>query len=147
MREIKYIVIHCTAGPVNQTTEVIRNYWKGKGWKKVGYHLLISDDGSYERLAPDEETTNGVEGHNSNAIHICYKGGWVNNQAIDTRSEACKKTMLTLIRTMKSRYPKALVCGHRDFSKDKNGNGIIEKSEWIKQCPSFDVNKWLLSTK
>ena len=36
-------------------------------------------------------------------------------------------------------YPKAIIQGHRDFSPDKNHNGIIEPSEFIKDCPSFDA--------
>jgi hypothetical protein len=30
--------------------------------------------------------------------------------------------------------------GHRDFSKDLNGNGKIDKNEWIKACPCFEVS-------
>jgi len=42
-------------------------------------------------------------------------------------------------------FPNAVVLGHRDFSTDTNGNGIIDKWEWIKSCPSFDVRDWLKS--
>ena len=31
------------------------------------------------------------------------------------------------------------ILGHRDTSPDKNGNGIVEKCEWMKECPCFDV--------
>jgi len=33
--------------------------------------------------------------------------------------------------------------GHRDFSPDLNGNGIIERNEWMKTCPGFSVADWL----
>jgi hypothetical protein len=33
--------------------------------------------------------------------------------------------------------------GHRDYSPDMNGNGIIERNEWIKTCPGFDVSIWI----
>ena len=47
MRTIEYIVIHCTAGPQDQSTESIKKYWKsGLGWKNVGYHILVSKDGT-----------------------------------------------------------------------------------------------------
>jgi N-acetylmuramoyl-L-alanine amidase len=39
-------------------------------------------------------------------------------------------------------YPKARIRGHRDFSKDLNGNGIIEPREWIKACPCFDAAEY-----
>lgn len=31
------------------------------------------------------------------------------------------------------------VRGHRDYSPDLNGNGVIEPFEWLKACPCFDV--------
>ena len=39
------------------------------------------------------------------------------------------------------KYPEAVIQGHRDFSPDLNGNGRIEKSEWIKLCPCFDAKE------
>jgi N-acetylmuramoyl-L-alanine amidase len=41
------------------------------------------------------------------------------------------------------KYPNATILGHRDLSPDKNGDGVIERSEWVKHCPSFDVREWL----
>ena len=36
-------------------------------------------------------------------------------------------------------WPRAKICGHRDFSPDKNGNGVIDPWEYIKACPCFDA--------
>jgi len=33
--------------------------------------------------------------------------------------------------------------GHRDYSPDLNGNGVIERNEWLKICPGFDVSEWI----
>lgn len=131
MRQIKYIVIHCTATPQNTTIQSIKNYWKNVlKWKSVGYHLIVKADGSYERLADDSEVTNGVAGYNSNSIHISYIGGIDSKgKALDNRTVMQKKTLLTLVRTMKERYPGAIVLGHRDFPKV------------AKDCPSFDAIK------
>lgn len=147
MRDIRLIVIHCTGSSQDQSTAVIKAYWKNiKKWGDTpGYHLLISADGTYERLAPDEKPTNGVGGHNSHSIHICYKGGVKQGIPIDNRTEAQKKTMITLVRTMLGRYPGVKVVGHRDLSPDKDGDGQIKKNEWLKSCPSFDVSSWLKS--
>jgi hypothetical protein len=35
------------------------------------------------------------------------------------------------------------VLGHRDFSPDLNGDGLITPNEWMKACPCFDVSKKL----
>ena len=64
----------------------------------------------------------------------------------DTRTDAQKKSLLTLIRTYKDRYPGIIIRGHRDWSPDLDGDGKVEPSEWKKACPSFDVAAWLKET-
>jgi uncharacterized protein YeaO (DUF488 family) len=49
----------------------------------------------------------------------------------DTRTEAQKKSLLTLVRTYRSRYPGIKILGHRDWPN-------VHKA-----CPSFDVDEWL----
>ena len=44
------------------------------------------------------------------------------------------------VKELKKLYPNAKIRGHRDYSPDKNHNGIIEPSEFIKDCPSFDAS-------
>lgn len=137
MRKIKFIVLHCTAGPAQQKTESIIQYWRRVlKWKSVGYHKLVSEDGSVETLASDSQVTNGVAGHNSYSIHICYKGG-VGGK--DTRTDAQKETLLRLVKEYKQKYPNAYVLGHRDLSPDLNKDGVITKGEWVKICPCFSA--------
>lgn len=144
MREIKYIVIHCTAGPQDQPTSEIRAYWKKQGWTKPGYHHEINADGEIENLLPIEEISNGVKGYNAHSIHISYKGGIdKKGNPVDNRTDAQKVSQIVLIKKYKAMFPNAVVLGHRDFSTDLNGNGIIDRWEWIKSCPAFDVRDWL----
>lgn len=133
MREIKYIVIHCTDAPANQSTKEILNYWRvHNGWKDPGYHYLINTNGSYDQIFPIEKPTNGVKGYNATAIHICYKGG---ANGLDTRTDKQKETMEMLVRQMHVKFPKAKIKGHRDFPN-------VQKS-----CPSFEVKEWLKEIK
>jgi N-acetylmuramoyl-L-alanine amidase len=145
MRVIKYIVLHCTAGPQNQSTQEILNFWKNvNGWKNPGYHFEIDADGTITELLPIEKIANGVAGHNANSIHISYKGGIdAKGLAIDNRTIKQKGSQVLLIKRCKDIFPNAVVLGHRDFSTDLNGNGIIDQWEWIKSCPAFDVRDWL----
>lgn len=137
MREIKYIVVHCTAGKSEQTTQSIKQYWANVlGWKSYGYHYLISADGFIEHLTPEAQITNGVKGYNDNSLHVCYKGGW---NGKDTRTPEQKNAMKHLIISLKQKYPKAVIQGHRDFSPDLNGDGKITANEWVKLCPCFDA--------
>ena len=131
MRDIKYIAVHCTAGPATQTTKAIKDYWKNNlGWKSVGYHYLINADGTIEQLSQESEITNGVAGFNSVTVHISYKGGVdATNKPKDTRTPKQKESILKLLKELKKRYPKAIIQGHKDFPNVK------------KACPSFEAKK------
>ena len=138
MRNIKNIVIHCTAGYGGK--EVLLRHWKSLGWKNVGYHRLINLDGSIENLAEFDKVTNGVAGHNANSIHIAYVGGVFRNAVTipqDTRTVAQSRALLLCIKEAQEYVAKgggrADILGHRDFPNVK------------KACPSFDVRGWLKS--
>ena len=153
-KTVKNVVIHCSAGFGNKDS--ILAFWKSKGWRSVGYHRLIETNGTIHKLADFNKVTNGVLNHNHNSIHICYIGGievlGTKEKPIfkpkDTRTLAQKESILKCIKEALD-YLKAngndlkgvRVLGHRDFSPDKNGNGIIESWERIKDCPSFDAIK------
>lgn len=132
----KWLTFHCTAGPQNQSTKEIFSYWKNHNkWSNVGYHFMINADGTIEQCKEIWQSTNGVKGFNTNNIHICYKGG---QNEKDNRTEAQIKSQMLLLDFFKSKYTNIIALGHRDFSTDANGNGIIERWEWIKYCPAYD---------
>lgn len=156
MRAIKYIVIHCTAG--HQPAEKVQDYFTrpkskgGRGWNTGGYHLIIEKDGTIKAMYDFERVTNGVRGFNSESIHISYVGGVDPedvNKAVDTRTDAQKKSLHLAIQKAikwlkgngKDITNDLKILGHRDFSKDKNGNGSIDPGERIKECPSFEVKE------
>ena len=133
MRDIKYIVVHCTATSPDTEKKAILNYWKNVlKWKNVGYHLLIDKFGIVHELAKYEQVTNGVKGYNSNSIHVSYIGGIdENGKPKDTRTPNQKYTLEVILSDLKKKFPKAIIQGHRDFK------GVN------KACPSFDVKEWL----
>ena len=137
---IDTIMIHCTATPPMREVSVAElNQWhraqnfepyvKPDGTKVyAGYHLLVHLDGSYERIRPDDHRGQHCpkQDMNNRAVAICYVGGVdINNKPCDTRTDAQKRTLLSLVRTMKARYPGAQVIGHRDIAP--------------KACPSFNA--------
>lgn len=145
MRAIKFGVIHCTAGPRGQAIQEILDYWEhNNGWKNPGYHFIISEDGTIYELLPIDKISNGVAGHNSHSINICCVGGVdAQGRPIDNRTEAQILSLLVLISCLKGLFPNIVFLGHRDFSTDRNGNGILEAWEWIKSCPGYDFRGWL----
>jgi N-acetylmuramoyl-L-alanine amidase len=129
MRDIKYIVIHCTASKPNTKKEAILSYWKNTlKWKTVGYHRLIDANGVIHELAKYEQITNGVKGYNSESIHFSYIGGIdESGRPKDTRTIKQKESLLYLIKQAKKQFPNAIVQGHKDFK------GVV------KACPSFEA--------
>lgn len=143
-RTITDIVIHCTASKEGRdlTANDIRKQHKAQGWADIGYHYVVRLDGRIEPGRDVEKVGAHVSGHNAHSIGIVYVGGLdKDGKAKDTRTENQKNALLNLLLMLRKAYPTARISGHRDFSPDKNHNGIIEPSEWIKDCPCFDARK------
>lgn len=134
MRPITHIVIHCSATPKGRYHDAadIDHWHRARGWARIGYHFVIRLDGTLEVGRPLGEPGAHVAGHNQTTIGICYIGGMNadGTAAEDTRTDAQKAAMRTLVLALKSAFPMAEVCGHRDFPGVK------------KDCPSFDVREW-----
>lgn len=132
-REIKYIVLHCTATHGNVKVKSILNYWKKRlGWKNPGYHFIIQTDGKVTQLQPIELPTNGVRGYNKESIHVSYIGGVdKDGRSKDTRTKAQRDSMTAEVKKLNRQFPTAEIKGHRDFPKVK------------KSCPSFEVKDYL----
>src|SRR5688572_22684434 len=127
-RDIKYIVVHCTATPPDTTIESIQQYWKDHlGWKNPGYHYIIKRNGEIMRINEEEKISNGVKGYNKNSIHISYIGGADKSGGpVDNRTDAQKHALFNKLVSLSEKYPNAIILGHRDFSPDKDGNGKID---------------------
>ena len=141
-RKIDWIVIHCTATREGQDISVdqIRKWHTDKGWSDIGYHFVIDLQGNIHKGRPVSKAGAHVRGFNSKSIAISYVGGVDKDlKAKDTRTTEQKEAICSLLTDLKTQYRDAKIVGHRDFSKDKNNDGIITPSEWMKMCPSYDV--------
>ena len=141
-RKIEYVAVHCTAGSQNQTVGDLLSEFRRKGWKNPGYHYIISPDGRITQLLDDSKVSNGVKGFNGVTVNVAYIGGIdANGKATDNRTDAQKKALRQLLGMLKKKYPDAVIQGHRDFSPDVNGNGVVDTWERIKECPCFDAKE------
>jgi N-acetylmuramoyl-L-alanine amidase len=134
MRQINYLVVHCTATQPTATVEAIKKYWKEvKGWGDTpGYHYLIHRDGEIEQLLDESQMSYGAYGHNTECVHISYIGGIdKDGKPLDNRTFAQKHSMFDKLMELSEKYPTAKILGHRDFPN-------VQKA-----CPSFDVREWL----
>ena len=130
MRDIRYIVFHCTATDQTAKVENIVKYWRERlGWSNPGYHFIIEATGEVTQLQPISKPSNGVRGYNSNSIHISYIGG----KDIDDRTTNQIIAQKAILKTLLATFPYAEVLGHRDFK------GVS------KSCPRFDAKDLLNS--
>lgn len=131
MRTINEIIVHCSATPEGRhhTVQDIRRWHLERGFKDIGYHYVVYLDGSIHAGRSTKLTGAHCTGHNRNSIGVCYIGGMSADMkhAKDTRTEAQKKALVSLLKELKRRYPNARIYGHRDFA--------------AKACPSFDARK------
>lgn len=136
-RKIDRIIVHCTDTPEgrNVTVDEIRRWHtmpkpKGNGWSDIGYHYVVYLDGSVHNGRNVDLIGAHCEGYNANSVGVVYVGGKGKDGSVkDTRTKEQKSALLKLMKDLKSIYPNAKICGHRDL--DKKG----------KKCPCFDATK------
>lgn len=136
MRELQYIVLHCSATPVSMEVGAaeIRKWHQERGWKDIGYHFVIKLSGKLEYGRPLQKIGAHVAGHNAKSIGICYVGGLEGKKPKDTLNAKQEKTLRDLIATLRNRFGPLELWGHNDFTN-------------AKACPSFKVSKRLPDLK
>lgn len=130
MRKIDKIILHCAATKEGQhfTVEDIDRWHKQRGFNKIGYHFVIYLDGSVHKGRDIAEIGAHCLGQNANSIGICYIGGLdANGKPKDTRTDAQKAALKTLVDDLSVKYSSATIHGHNEFAN--------------KACPCFDVKK------
>ena len=129
MKEVLYIVVHCSSTRPNQnwTVDDIDRCHRAKGWAMVGYHWVIKQDGTIQQGREEKYAGSHVKHYNSHAIGVCYIGGKdAKGRNTDTRTPAQKAALWFLLKDLKQSYPQARIVGHRDFPNV------------TKDCPCFD---------
>mgnify|MGYP000910838046 FL=1 len=142
MRPIKLIVIHCSATREDRefTEYDLDICHRRRGFNGTGYHFYIRKNGDIKSTRPLERIGAHTRGFNKESIGICYEGGLDGHGSpADTRTPEQRAALKLLVHQLLETYPGSRVCGHRDLSPDRNGNGEIEPEEWIKACPCFEV--------
>ena len=143
MRDIHYIIIHCSATRADRdfTVKQLEAAHRARGFRGIGYHYYIRRDGTTVHTRPLERAGAHCRGYNAHSIGICYEGGLdAEGRPADTRTPEQRSALRLLVSQLLRRYGKhARLCGHRDLSPDLDGDGTVEPEEWTKQCPCFDV--------
>ncbi len=164
MRPINLIVTHCSASPNGDTlfrgkagdvgfqtpVQIIDEWHAKRGFQRssaarvrynpslraIGYHYVIYRNGAISTGRDVTEIGAHVTGYNQKSLGVCLVG-------TDRYTPAQWASLADLVGALRKRYPESRVTGHRDLSPDQNANGIVEKFEWLKTCPGFDVAAWI----
>ena len=134
MRTITLIIIHCSATPEGKSlsAEACRqDHILHRGFRDIGYHFYITQDGVLHHCRPVSEIGAHVRGFNRHSIGICYEGGLdENGRPADTRTTAQRFALLDLLTILKHQYPEAQILGHYQLS-----------ATIYKACPCYDPRK------
>ena len=133
MREIKKIIVHCSATPESMDvgSEEIRRWHKERGWSDIGYHDVIRRDGTLEKGRDISIAGAHAKGHNFSSIGVCLIGGVDGNgKGEDNFAIIQKQNLRVYLDFMLLRFPAAEILGHRDIEGVK------------KECPCFNVREW-----
>ena len=130
MRTITLVVLHCSAVRPDQNSSAaqIDTWHRQRGFHLgIGYHYVVRRNGQIELGRPEWMIGAHCVNHNAHSIGVCYEGGLnARGQPADTRTEAQRKTLLSLLRALKVDYPDALIVGHHDLNP-------------LTACPCFDA--------
>lgn len=132
MRQINYIIIHCSATKAGCDFHAkdINEWHIERGFDRIGYHKVIDLDGKVENGRPIWQIGAHCKGYNRDSIGICYIGGLdKNGNPADTRTEDQKIALKATIEYFKSKFPNAKVVGHRDMPN-------VHKA-----CPCFNAKE------
>lgn len=156
-KEVKFLIIHCSATRCDQdyTVERMRKDHQARGFRDIGYHFYVRKDGTISQHRKLLEVGAHCKPYNRCSIGICYEGG-LNQFGIpaNTLTEIQEECLEALLIRLHDFFPNAKIVGHRDLPKvapkacpclnTKEMFGWIEKIKtfgWIDELKAVDWSK------
>ena len=118
MKDVLYIVVHCTATRLSQrvTIDDIDRWHKARGFAQIGYHWYIDREGTIHQGRSEKLAGAHVRHYNQHALGVCYEGGLdEKGKPADTRTPEQIAALWFLLEDLRRDYPNAKIVGHRDF--------------------------------
>ena len=112
----------------------ITEWHKERGFDTIGYHFVIRRDGTIETGRDQEAVGAHAVAVNGTSIGVAMVGGGTSSMGWEDNFAPIQfETLKTIIMKLKKDYEIKKIIGHYQVD-DK------------KECPSFDVPKWLKKT-
>lgn len=123
------ITIHCTATRNGQDVpaRTIKQWHLRRGWRDIGYHIVIQPSGQVEQGRPTNRQGAHVKDANQDNIGICMVG---NDKFTNVQWQALRDHLRTLF--LHYDIPEWALYGHRDFESARAQN---------KTCPNIETGR------
>lgn len=96
----RYLVIHCTGGKPWASVEDIRRYHEDHlGWSDIGYHFVVSPDGTVRAGRPIHKPGSHVRGMNHESIGLVWTGTFDDEPPTQAAWDAMVELCAALCRT------------------------------------------------
>ena len=131
LKKVSLLIVHCTASKCNRSfsTENLIACGEAK-YGQCSYHYYVRLNGDVIPLLPENVQGVHAKQYNKCSLGIVYEGGLdVNGHSDDTRTEAQKASLHSLLEELTDAYPEARIIGH------------CELPHVAKDCPCFTASK------
>ncbi|WP_183163756.1 peptidoglycan recognition protein family protein [Alteribacter keqinensis] len=127
LQDIDRIAIHHSGTLEGSAASFARYHVDALGWPGIGYHYVISKDGSVRTSNELETVSYHVSGSNRRAVGICLIGNFTREKLPTAQRRSAENLVLTLMNMLF--LPVNAVLGHREFSGHKSN-----------QCPGLNMH-------
>ena len=132
LREVKFIVVHCTQTFFEVDAEIIRDVLRERGRKPI-FHGLIDRYGNFVRLIGCNWVLENLPHHNEHCYHLAYVGGLdTKSNPGDTRDPFQNFRLFLKLKEMKDLFPQAKIVGADYFLNNKIENPCFDAPAWFK---------------
>jgi N-acetylmuramoyl-L-alanine amidase len=111
-KPITHIVVHHSASRPDTTPAEIEEWHRARGFKGIGYHKIITEDGEIHSTRPEDIVPASVKGKNKGTLTVCLTGNFEEEEPKPFQLVALQ----IQIRKWKEDHPAAKVVAHKDLA-------------------------------
>ena len=127
-RNIDSIVVHHTASSVSTTfKQIYRWHTIENGWSDIGYHFVITEDGTIHEGRHINKSGAHCRGYNANSIGVCVTGNTNNTKPNQDQLHSLRALLDSLVEDFGIDFSKV-------FTHKEKGNT---------QCPGLYLHLWV----
>lgn len=133
-RKIQWICVHHNGVPGRTIEDIRRTHVVENGWKDIGYHRVIHEDGSDHPGRPESQAGAHVTGLNHNSLAVCVVGDG-NTADFNPAQYRSLVDRLSLWCIEHDLDPMTAILGHRETK------GLVKPAQATKKtCPGKKVS-------